>query len=89
MGNNRGKNQLVFCNPADSQYRDRLTLRFSDDEGATWRAPKLIECCSDPAHTKDVAAYSDLVRLSKRSVGILYERDGYREIVFKALRYPE
>jgi sialidase-1 len=28
-------------------------------------------------------AYSDLVKLNENSLGILYERDNYREIVFK------
>lgn len=89
LGKKRGKHHLVFCNPADTQYRNHLTLRYSDDVGVTWRKSMLMEGSTDLKPIKDAAAYSDLVRVGKKHVGVLYERDGYREIVFKALRYPE
>jgi sialidase-1 len=35
----------------------------------------------------DWAAYSDLVVMDKKTVGVYYERNGYAEIVFKTIRY--
>ncbi|MEU4655906.1 sialidase family protein [Streptomyces sp. NPDC023723] len=74
---------LLFSGPADPAARARMTLRVSTDAGATWR----------PAHTLDdrPAAYSDLVPLGARTVGLLYETGAggpYETITFRRLAVP-
>lgn len=82
IGWKRGKAVLAFCNPASRQRRDSLTLRISWDEGHTWNRTILI----DPiVGSDDRQAYSDLVRINRKRIGILYESNGYRQIVFKQL----
>ncbi|MBL7826888.1 MAG: exo-alpha-sialidase [Saprospiraceae bacterium] len=77
-----GKKTLAFCNNASTSRRDELTLRFSSDEGRSWPISRLID--KAPAgYTSDYTAYSDLALLSKHRIGVLYERDNYRQIVFK------
>ena len=66
--------RLVFSNPASTNARHRMTVRFSDDDGDTWSAGKLVYAGS--------SAYSSLAALEDGSVGILYERDDYGEISF-------
>jgi sialidase-1 len=75
------QNTLAFCNAADTIYRNNLTLRISFDEGKTWKKNWLIDK-SQPGQEISHTAYSDLVQINKRTIGILYERDNYKEIVF-------
>jgi sialidase-1 len=82
IGKKKGKNILAFCNAADTKNRDNLTLRISFDEGKTWSISKVIDK-SPNTNVKDYTAYSDLVKINKREIGILYEKDNYRAIVFK------
>lgn len=77
---------LAFSNAADSSRRDRLTLRISYDEGRSWPTSMLIDSAS-AGYRGDYTAYSDLVRMDKHHVGIFYERNQYREIVFTAVRW--
>ncbi len=72
---------LAFCNAADTLHRNNLTLRVSFDEGKTWKKNWLIDK-SQPGQEMSHAAYSDLVQINKKTIGILYERDNYKEIVF-------
>lgn len=72
------RNVLLFCNPASTRKRERLTVRVSHDEGKTWSAGKLIHQGS--------AAYSCLATLADGQVGLLYERDDYGAIAFVAFR---
>ena len=74
IGTKNGRSVLAFCNNVSQQKRDSLTLRISFDEGKTWKKKFLIE----PKNT----GYSDIVNLSKKTIGILYEADGYKEIKF-------
>ncbi len=67
-------NILAFCNAADPRRREKLTLRISKDDGSTWAQSYLVEAGS--------AAYSDIVPLGRRSVGVLYEKDNYAKIMF-------
>lgn len=75
---------LAFSNTAHESKRDNLTLRISKDKGKTWYFNKVI-ARSENGDQDDFAAYSDLVLLSKNKIGILYEKDGYRTIVFDAV----
>jgi sialidase-1 len=79
IGTKKGKSVLAFCNNDATKSRDSLTLRISFDEGKTWKKKFLI----DPKNT----AYSDIVKISENTIGILYEADGYKEIRFKPLKW--
>lgn len=81
VGKKKGKNIIAFCNAADTKRRDNLTLRISYDDGKTWKKNLLIEK-GEPDVKKDFTAYSDLVKIAKHKIGILYERDNYAQIVF-------
>lgn len=65
--------RLLFSNPANENARDTGTVRLSADEGATWSAAKAIE--------PDSFAYSCLAVLPDKSIGCLYETNGYDAIV--------
>jgi sialidase-1 len=86
-GRINGKNVLAFCNAASMKNRDSLTLRISFDEGRTW--PLAIPVDRAPSNKKpdDFTAYSDLVMISPGEIGVLYERDDYSEIVFRAIKW--
>lgn len=58
------KSRLLFSNPASLQ-RDKLTVRLSYDEGATWAKSKLL--------FEGPSAYSCLTRLPDNSIGCLFE----------------
>lgn len=86
LGYKKGKAIIASCNAADEKRRDNLTLRISYDEGKTWKKSIVVDKSSDEKK-RDWAAYSDLVVMDKKTVGVYYERNGYAEIVFKTIRY--
>lgn len=57
--------------------RKGLTLCYSTDGCQTWKECKVIE--------KGAAAYSSVIELNESKIGVLYEKDDYRRIVFKVL----
>lgn len=69
---------LLFCNPLHPRKRRNLSLCVSRDDGRSWRHYRTVRA--------GCAAYSDLVRLDERRVGVLYENgdeeDLYRRISF-------
>lgn len=72
---------LAVCNAADEKHRDNLTLRLSKDQGKSWYFEKVI--ANSPAGYKgSFSAYSDIVKINKKEIGVLYEKDDYKEIVF-------
>lgn len=74
---------LAHLNAADEKQRNNLTLRLSADGGKTWYYNRLI--ATAPAGYKGAwSAYSDMVLMKKNTLGILYEKDNYKEIVFLA-----
>lgn len=77
-----GKNILAFCNAADEERRDNLTLRISDDDGKTWKKKFVIYKNPDK---RDAAAYSDIVKTSGSEIGVLFEKDNYSQIVFTTI----
>jgi sialidase-1 len=79
IGTKKGKFILAFCNNDDQDSRDSLTLRISFDEGKTWKKKFLL----DPKNS----AYSDIVKISKKKIGVLYEADGYKEIKFTIVKW--
>jgi sialidase-1 len=82
IGARNGKHILAFCNAADSVHRDNLTLRISFDEGRIWKKNIVVDKAS-PGKEKDHAAYSDIVQINKREIGVLYESQNYSNIVFQ------
>lgn len=88
IGKVKGKAVLAFCNAADTVKRDNLTLRISFDEGKTWPISKVI--AKNPAGEIDgYSAYSDIVKLSDTHIGVLYEKNGYKEIVFQDVSWKQ
>ena len=69
-----GKSRLLFSNPATTKGRHHMTVRMSYDEGRTWPVNKLVYAGS--------AAYSCLTVLPDKQIGMVYERDNYKKIVF-------
>ena len=87
-GKKKGKNIIAFCNPADTVMRNNLTLRISFDEGISWA--ENIPVYKNQSELKNrfaYSAYSDLVKIDKNRIGVLYEKDNYAEIVFKVIKW--
>lgn len=63
---------LLFSNPASKTKRERLTIRGSCDDGATWPLQHVV--------FGGGSAYSDLAVLPDGRVAVLYEKDGYQSI---------
>ena len=89
IGTKKGKNILAFCNAADIASRDNLTLRISYEEGKTWKKNMVLDKNSNPYSdkNKDYTAYSDIVKLGKKTVGVLYEKANYSQIVFTVVKW--
>ncbi len=81
IGAENGKTLLAHANATDPQDRNHLTVKISWDEGKTWPQSIPIDYTSD-SKKSSWTAYSDLVLLDPDTLGILYERDNYQEIVF-------
>jgi sialidase-1 len=74
-----GRNRLLFSNPAGAR-RERMTVRVSYDEGETWPVSRVVH--------EGPAAYSSLVALPERAIGLLFERGDrtpYESITFARL----
>ncbi len=76
---------LAHLNAADENHRNNLTLRLSRDGGKTWFYNKLIARAPD-GYQGAYSAYSDMVLMRKKVIGILYEKHNYSEIVFRELK---
>lgn len=89
IGKKKGKNILAFCNAADEKLRDNLTLRISFDDGKTWKKNFLLDKNTTPYENKnkDYTAYSDIVKLNEKAIGILYEKENYSQIVFTIVKW--
>nr|WP_246255916.1 sialidase family protein [Pseudarthrobacter oxydans] len=68
---------LLATNNHDTALRRNTVLSLSADNGRTWPA-KLALCPGS-------SAYSTAARLPDGNIGVLYERQGYREIVFASV----
>lgn len=77
---------LAFSNNASIQARDSLTLRLSFNEGRTWPRSWLVEA-GDTGKKGDATGYSDITVVGKKTIGVLYERNQYREIVFRQISW--
>lgn len=83
IGYKKGKAIIASSNAANQRQRNNLTINISEDEGKTWS--RTITVDNSLSAKNDWTAYSDLVLINKRSLGILYERNNYSEIVFKVI----
>jgi sialidase-1 len=77
-------NRLLFSNPASIKGRKQLTLRQSRNGGKSWSRGVVIE--------QGPSAYSDIVIMPNKSVGVLFEcgaRSPYERIDFRVLKRRE
>lgn len=72
---------LAHSNAANETERDNLTIRISRDGGKNWHYSKLIDKAPE-GYKGAFTAYSDIVLFDKDKIGMLYEKDDYKEIVF-------
>ncbi|MCC9607901.1 glycoside hydrolase [Blastopirellula sp. JC732] len=65
---------VLFSNPASAKDRTAMTVRASYDDCQTWPVERRLFDGS--------SAYSSLTVLPNGQIGCLYERNGYKEVVF-------
>ena len=70
-------NWLLATHNHDPSLRRNTLLKLSQDNGATW--PCAVVLCAGSS------AYSTAARLPDGRIGVLYERQGYQEIVFASV----
>ena len=75
-----GRAVLFFSNPHHKSRRQNMTLQMSLDDGKTWSKQVLLD--------KNGGAYSSLVMVNARTVGILYE-SSRADLVFQAIGLEE
>ncbi|WP_119079545.1 sialidase family protein [Chitinophaga alhagiae] len=85
VGRHKGKAIVAFSNAADTSKRDNLTLRISNNDGLTWKRSYKIDQTGQAGN----AAYSDLVVTGKREIGVLYEKDRYKKILFTKVKWKK
>ncbi|MFA6276805.1 MAG: sialidase family protein [Pedobacter sp.] len=83
----KGNRVLFVCNAADVKKRDNLTLRMSNNYGKSWEKSLVIAKSPDGYKGSSYSAYSDIVKLSKNKIGVLFEKDEYKSIVFVAQKW--
>lgn len=82
-----GKTLLLVCNDADTSKRDDLTLRLSKDNGRSWYK-NLVIAKSPGGYTGDsFSAYSDIAIIDDSTIGVLFEKDNYKTIVFTTAKW--
>lgn len=86
IGKKGGHAVLAFCNTADTSKRDNLTLRISYDDGRSWPQQFVVDRSPGGA-VHGYTGYSDLVRMGRRKIGVLYEKEEYSQIVFTVIGF--
>lgn len=81
------KGMLAFSNAADTTARNNLTVSISKNGGRTWTKRIQIYKGNGRKPGYAYAAYSDMVQLGRRKIGLLYEKDQYSSIVFTAIDF--
>lgn len=69
------KNMLLFSTPSHVDKRLDLIIMASYDESKSWQLLFKIH--------NGASAYSDMVKLTKNTLGVIYETDDYRKIRFR------
>jgi sialidase-1 len=77
-----GRRVLFFSNPNSKNRREKMTVRMSLDEGNSWPADKQILL------DENGGAYSSLVMIDERTLGILYE-SSRADLVFQTISLDE
>lgn len=62
------KHILLFSNPNDKQYRNKMTIKISFDDGETWPEKYWMLLDEDKG-----AGYSCMTSINEQTIGILYE----------------
>ena len=77
------RNVLVYSCPGHAKERRDLTILASFDEGDSWPAKRIVH--------HGPAAYSDLIKLNGKQIGVLYEAGAplYDEIVFAVVDWAD
>lgn len=75
------KNMILFSTPSSLGKRENLVLMASYDESKTWKTLFKIH--------HGFSAYSDMVKLNKKSIGVIYETDNYKKIRYKLIKMPK
>jgi sialidase-1 len=68
---------ILFSTPSSLDKRENLVLMASYDESKTWKPLVKVH--------HGFSAYSDMVKLNKKAVGVIYETDSYKKIKFKRI----
>lgn len=77
-----GRHVLFFSNPNSKTHRVNMTVRVSLDEGKTWPAKRQVLL------DKKGGAYSSLVIVNDKTLGILYE-SSIADLVFQTIPLSE
>ena len=77
-----GKRVLFFSNPNSKTKRERMTVRVSLDDGKTWPSDRKILL------DEKGGAYSSLVMVDEKTLGILYE-SSVADLVFQRISLTE
>ena len=72
------RNVLLFSTPSNLNKRENLVVMASYDESKTWQTLYRVH--------NGFSAYSDMVKLNKKYLGVIYETDNYKKIRFKKIK---
>lgn len=75
LAKDNGKNMLLFSTPSQVDKRLDLIVMASYDESENWQTLFKVHDGS--------SAYSDMVKLNKNTLGVIYETDDYKKIRFR------
>ena len=68
---------VLFSNPASQMKREKLTIHVSKDNGKTWPVSFLVDSGD--------AAYSDIVNIRSKKIGVLYEKGSDGGIIYTSI----
>ena len=71
------KHLVLFSNAASQTKREKLTIRVSKDNGRSWPVSFLVD--------KGDAAYSDIVNIRSKNIGVLYEKGNDGGIIYTSI----
>lgn len=73
-----GQNMILFSTPSNREKRLHLVVMASYDESETWSTLFKVH----DGHS----AYSDMVKLDRTTLGVIYETDDYHKIRFRRIK---
>jgi sialidase-1 len=85
--NKQGKTVLAVCNAADTSKRDNLILRLSNNDGKSWYKNMTVAKSGADYKGSSFSAYSDITKTNDKTIGVLFEKDNYKEIVFTTVTW--